>query len=262
MLFDAKTIATLQKLGLTLYGAKVYAALIFNGPTTATALASEAEIPRTKIYETLKRLEEEKWIIAEKGRPSIYTAVHPLDVIEGRKSALYSEIDGVADRLAMAFERKIEEDIPKVRLIEGIDDIILKMSEMMGRAKHDIKLMGSLYLPREIEALKKQILMAKKRGVGVRIITRPAIRSSEGEVKIIKSLLSVASDIKKSRSSYVKTLIIDDREMLIMYSRVVDGVIDVGNVVAIWVSNASVASYMASNFNVMWNAKKPLASGQ
>ncbi len=96
----------------------------------------------------------------------------------------------------------------------------------------------------------------------VRIITRPAIRPSEDEIKIIKSLLSVASDIKKSRSSYVKTLIIDDREMLIMYSRVVDGVIDIGNVVAILVSNASVASYMASNFNVMWNAKKPSASGQ
>ncbi|WP_174590750.1 hypothetical protein [Methanocella conradii] len=60
----------------------------------------------------------------------------------------------------------------------------------------------------------------------------------------------------------MKTLIIDDREMLIMYSRVVDGVIDIGNVVAILVSNASVASYMASNFNVMWNAKKPSASGQ
>ncbi|WP_174590749.1 hypothetical protein [Methanocella conradii] len=43
-------------------------------------------------------------------------------MIEGKKSALYSEIDGVADRLAMAFERKMKEGIPKVRLIEGIDD--------------------------------------------------------------------------------------------------------------------------------------------
>lgn len=77
MLFDVKTISMLQKLGLTLYGAKAYTALVSTGPTTATVLANEAEIPRTKIYETLKRLEEEKWVIAEKGRPTIYTPDTP-----------------------------------------------------------------------------------------------------------------------------------------------------------------------------------------
>ncbi len=39
----------LQKLGLTLYGAKVYTALVSMGPTNATELAKEAEVPRTKI---------------------------------------------------------------------------------------------------------------------------------------------------------------------------------------------------------------------
>ncbi len=100
--------------------------------------------------------------------------------------------------------------------------------------------------------------MAKKRGVDVRIITRPRIKSSDGDVDIIKSLLSVTPDMKKSKSPYIKNVIIDDKEMLIMYSRVVDGITDVDNVVAIWVSNASVASYMASNFNMIWNAKKSI----
>jgi sugar-specific transcriptional regulator TrmB len=258
MLFDVRTISMLQKLGLTLYGAKVYAALVSTGPTNATTLAREAEVPRTKIYETLKRLEEEKWVIVEKGRPSIYTPVYPREAIEDRKSTLYSEIDEVTDQLTMSYERQMEEENPKVWLIQGMDNIILKTSEMMGRAKHEIKLMGSLYSPREIEPLKKQILLAKKRGVDVRIITRPTIKSSEGSVDIVKSLLPVTSDIKKSKSPYIKNVIIDDREMLIMYSRVIDGVTDVDNVVAIWVSNAAVASYMGSNFDMMWNSKSPV----
>ena len=252
----------LQKLGLTLYGAKVYAALVSTGPTNATMLAREAEVPRTKIYETLKRLEDEKWVIVEKGRPSIYTPVYPREAIEDRKSRLYSEIDEVADQLTMAYERQMEEENPKVWLIQGMDNIISKTSEMMGRAKHEIKLMGSLYSPGEMETLKKQILMAKKRGVEVRIITRPKIKSSEGVVDIIKALLPVTTDIKKSKSPFIKNVIIDDREMLIMYSRVVDGVTDVDSVVAIWVANTSVASYMGSNFNMIWNSKSPVRDGR
>jgi len=262
MLFDVKTISALQKLGLTLYGAKVYTALVSTGPTDATRLAQEAEVPRTKIYETLKRLEEEKWVIVEKGRPSIYTPVYPRDIIEDRKASLYSEIDEVSGRLAMAYDRQMEEENPKVWLIQGMDNIITKTGEMIGRAKHDVKLLGSLYSPREIEPLKKQIMAARQRGVEVRIITRPKNRSSEGEVDIIKSLLPVTPDVKKSNSPYIKNVIVDDRELLIMYSRVSEGVTDVDNVVAIWVSNASVASYMASNFNLMWNAKKPIDGGR
>ena len=261
MLFDVKTISALQKLGLTLYGAKVYTALVSTGPTNATALAREAEVPRTKIYETLKRLEEDKWVIVEKGRPSIYTPAYPREIMEDRKSALYSEIDRVADGLAMAYDRQMEEENPKVWLIQGMDNIIVRTTEMIGRAKHDVKLLGSLYSPREMEPLKKQIAAARQRGVEVRIISRPKNRSSEGEVHIIKSLLAVTPDVKKSNSPYIKNVIVDDRELLIMYSRVVDGVTDVNNVVAIWVSNASVASYMASNFNVIWNAKKPIGNG-
>ena len=252
----------LQKLGLTLYGAKVYAALVSTGPTNATALAKEAEVPRTKIYETLKRLEEEKWVIVEKGRPSIYTPAYPREVIEDRKSALYSEIDVVADQLTMAYERQMEEENPRVWLIQGIDNIISKTSEMMGRAKHEIKLMGSLYSPREMEPLKEQIVQAKNRGVDVRIITRPTIKSSDGVVDIVKSLLPVTSDIKKSKSPYIKNVIIDDKELLIMYSRVVDGITDVDNVVAIWVANTSVASYMGSNFNMIWNSKSRVKGGR
>jgi hypothetical protein len=81
-------------------------------------------------------------------------------------------------------------------------------------------------------------------------------------VDIVKSLLPVTSDIKKSKSPYIKNVIIDDKELLIMYSRVVDGITDVDNVVAIWVSNASVASYMGSNFNMIWNSKSRVKGGR
>lgn len=261
MLFDVKTISTLQKLGLTLYGAKAYAALVSTGPATATALAKEAEIPRTKIYETLNRLEETRWVIVEKGRPNLYTPRYPREVIEERRSALYSEVDEVANQLTMTYDQLMDKENPKVWLIRGYENIISKTTEMMDRAKHGIMMMGALYSPQELEPLQKHILMAKKRGVSVRIVTRPTMRSSQGDVEIVKALLPVTTDIKIApHSPYIKNVIIDEREILVVYSRVEDGITDLDNVVAIWVSNASVASYMASNFNLMWDTSSPVAA--
>ncbi|MGZ4914749.1 MAG: helix-turn-helix domain-containing protein [Halobacteriota archaeon] len=46
MLFDVKTIDTMQKLGHTAYEAKAYTALVAVGPATATVLSANSEMPR------------------------------------------------------------------------------------------------------------------------------------------------------------------------------------------------------------------------
>ena len=112
-------LSALQKLGLTLYGARAYAALISTGTTTATVLAREAEIPPTKIHETMKRLEEEQWVTIEKGRPNLYTPRYPKEVIEERRSKLYAEIDKVSNQLTMIIDQLIEKESPKVWVIKG-----------------------------------------------------------------------------------------------------------------------------------------------
>ena len=58
MLLDVETLDTLQKLGLSTYEATAYMALTASGPTTATVLVAESEVPRKRIYGVLKRLEE------------------------------------------------------------------------------------------------------------------------------------------------------------------------------------------------------------
>ncbi len=45
MLLDEKTLVTLQKLGLTYYGARVYATLVILGPSDATKLSAEVGGP-------------------------------------------------------------------------------------------------------------------------------------------------------------------------------------------------------------------------
>ncbi len=251
----------LQKMGLTLYGAKVYAALVSTGSTNATVLANEAEVPRTKIYETLKLLEKENWVIVEKGRPNIYAPRHPKDIIEERKLALYSDIDKVCNQLTMTYDRLMEKERSNVWLIRGIDNAISKSMEMMNRAQQGIMLFGTLYSPKEIELLKKQISMAKKRGVSVRVITGPTVKTDGIEINIIESLLSVTVDIKILPLPYIKGLIIDNKEVLVTYSRVDGDAPNLEDAVALWIAGTSMASYMASNFNMMWNMSSAIDAG-
>lgn len=48
-------------------------------------------------------------------------------------------------------------------------------------------------------------------------------------------------------------MIIGDKELLIVYSKVENAVLDIDSTIAIWVLNVSVASYQASIFKGIWN---------
>jgi sugar-specific transcriptional regulator TrmB len=258
MQLDEKVLATLQRMGLTYYGAKAYAALVEMGPSTAGKIAEEAGVPRSKIYEVLKRLEEEKWIMVERGRPLTYKVRHPREVMDERKSALYADVDYASTELSRVHERHMEKEAPKVWLLRGMDNIVSRTLDMMDRAKHDISLLGAIYSPEEIERLKSEITRARKKGISVRIITRPRIRLQEGSIDLVKAFAPAIPDMKLLKTPFIKFVVVDGREILIMFSNVVDDVPDLDNVVAIWTPNKDVASLMQSNFNMMWDVAEPV----
>jgi sugar-specific transcriptional regulator TrmB len=254
MLLDEKVINSLQRMGLTYYGSRAYAALVAMGPSSPGEIAKEAGLPRSKIYETLKRLEDEGWVGVERGRPLKYKPARPKDAIEKRKAILLSDIDYAASELSSIYDRQIDRESPKVWLIRGMDNISSRMVNMMGRAKYDILLLGALYSPEEIRRIRKEMERARKRGVNIRIITRPKIETKGGELDILGSLSGAASDIRLYKTPFIKFVVIDGREIFIMFSRVADDVPDVENAVAIWILSHEVATLMQSNFNLVWEA--------
>jgi sugar-specific transcriptional regulator TrmB len=67
----------LETLGLTEYEAKAYVSLVEKGISTAGDLSALSEIPHSKIYEVLMRLEKRKFVETQKGRPILFKAVKP-----------------------------------------------------------------------------------------------------------------------------------------------------------------------------------------
>lgn len=253
MLLDEKALLILQNLGLTYYGARVYVTLVSLGPSGATELAVESEVPRTKIYEVLKRLETDKWITVEHTRPITYTAKYPKDILEERKAVFNSDVDDVSNQLSMLYDKLMDKETPNVWLLRGMDNITVKILDMTRRAKKDIMLLGALYSENEIEQLKKELLYATKKGLNVRVISRQSIKLKNGELDIIKNLSSVVPKIKISGPEFSKFVIIDDKELLIVFSKVEEDILDIDATIAIWIPNESIASSQASMFNGIWN---------
>ncbi len=252
MIFDTTTISTLQKLGLTYYEAKAYLALMMTGVTKPSVISEESGIPRTKIYEVLKKLEENNWITIEKGRPSTVTPKYPKEIIENKKSIFNSNIDSLSNELSMSYDSMMSNETLKVRILHSIDNIAQLTAEMIERAEKRIMFMGSLYSPLEIEIIQNQLLKAKQRGVSIRIITVPKIKIKDGEINIIEYLSAVKNDIKIGHPYFIKSIIVDDKEILLMLSRVKDEIPDLDNMIAIWIPDPSLTSYMASVFDMDW----------
>jgi sugar-specific transcriptional regulator TrmB len=252
MMQDPVTISTLRKLGLTYYEAKAYLALMITGVTKPSVIAEESGIPRTKIYGVLKKLEENNWITIEKGRPSIITPKYPREIIEEKKLIFNSNIDSVSNELSMTYDNMMSNETLKVRILHCVDSIAQLTVEMMERAEKRIMFMGSLYSRQEIEIIQNQMLKSKERGVSIRIITMPTIKLKDEEINIIEMLSFMKTDIKIGHPYFVKSIMVDDREILLILSRVKDEIPDLDNMIAIWIPDPSLTSYMASVFDMDW----------
>lgn len=253
MIFDEKMLAALQKLGLTRYGAKTYIVITTFGPIDATRIAKEANIPRTKIYDVLNKLEHDEWIMVGEGRPRLFTARDPRGIIEERKSNLFTEIDSLSNEMSMMYNQQIKTEMPNAWLIHGKNSITAKSLDMVSKAQKSVMMLGDLYFPEEVESLKSIILKSKKNNIRFRIMSGDIIKTSEGEIDLVKSFTDIQPEMIISGKPPIKYVIVDEKELLIMFPKIHEDILNLNKVVALWIPSPAVASSMVDMFNMRWN---------
>lgn len=249
---DKKTIDLLGMLGLSAYEAKAYTALIERGSMTPFALAEVSGIPRTKIYDTIKLLEDRKWITVEKGRPGKISPVCPSETVGSRKSTLDAELDRLNDDFTLHYEKRGESEPPKTHIVRGLENIAATSADMMRRAKTSLNLFGTLYYPEELEPIKQQLAAAKRRGVVIRISANNPVRVKGEILDVRESFSPVTPDIQIAPEPFIRTLTIDSREMLMIFPLPEDKSADRTDLVALWIENEMVAKAVNNVFNIMW----------
>jgi len=257
MSFEERTISVLQSLGLTYYGAKAYHTLVALGPSGASTLAEESQIPRSKIYGVLRRLVREGWVITANTRPLQYRARDPREVMGARLENFQTEVNLASAELASMFDGIVERESPNAWMIRGEENIARRVSDMVRRAREEILFLGALYLPSEMDALASQIPLARDKGVEIKVLVRDHMATEGGEVILAERLRELTPDVRVMRTPSIKFIIADHREILLMFSLVVGDVADLSNVAAIWMPRSEIATLMRSNFLMMWDVQEP-----
>ena len=75
------TLKALKQMGLTEYETQAYLALVDGGQMSASDVSTKSKVPFSRIYDVLGRLEEKQFIQVQKGRPSMYVAKAPSEVM-------------------------------------------------------------------------------------------------------------------------------------------------------------------------------------
>ncbi|MBO6274491.1 MAG: TrmB family transcriptional regulator, partial [Methanobrevibacter sp.] len=83
----------LKGIGLTMYEAQAYITLTSLISATAVEISEKSNIPRSKIYDVLKSLNEKNYLEIEDGRPLTYNVKSPVEVLSREKERLNRQIE-------------------------------------------------------------------------------------------------------------------------------------------------------------------------
>ena len=212
-----ENITTLKGIGLTMYEAQAYVALTSSIQSTAFEIAEKSGIPRSKIYDDLKKLNEKGFIEVEDGRPLTYVVKSPVEVLGHKKEEIDSQIDDTISRLTNIYENGMSQVQAPIWRIYGVEKIINQEIEIIKRAKTSINMRIGFLFEGEGEALIKAL--KNRRDLRVNILASQACYINDEKIDIISLFEENSISIQKADVPFVKVMISDSKEMLHTYTK-------------------------------------------
>jgi sugar-specific transcriptional regulator TrmB len=153
----------LGELGFSPYEARAYVALVARSPANGYEVAKAAAIPTSKIYETLKRLEQRGAARRFSASPVRYAATPPADLL----AALRNGFSKAADSAEQAFKSMSSTANPELTwVMEGAANIANTLRQVVDRARTSLH--AALW-ESELSDLAPALRAARARGVEVHL---------------------------------------------------------------------------------------------
>lgn len=195
----------LHQIGFTEYEAKVYLALLREHPATGYQLSKESGVPRSMVYEALKRLHNRGAALeTAEGRSTLYRPLPPqvlLDRHQAEHQQLMAELRG---GLADLYTTTVDD---RVWSIGGKTAVLAYAAKLIQEAESELYL---VLTDADLDALRPDVIAANERGVVIRTLLTGDGRLDCGQVAYHPPLESELQGI-------TATLLVDadDREVLI-----------------------------------------------
>ncbi|NDB33236.1 MAG: TrmB family transcriptional regulator [Nitrososphaeria archaeon] len=215
MVKEREITVSLEEFGLSQYEARAYVTLITKGTISASDVAFYAELPRTKVYPVLLKLQQKKLAIISKSKPVMCTAIAPEDAFDEIVHEQINKVDAMNTLVSKM--KKISEDSKKARGAEekryfhiNANYVPDRMRTMIDGAKTSIHVTADSWGLSILAECKEELLSVLRRDLDVRLIVPVSVIGSE-------SFRNIPDGVKIRSSETVQNcFIFDDTEILIM----------------------------------------------
>ncbi|MBS3815024.1 MAG: TrmB family transcriptional regulator [Hadesarchaea archaeon] len=233
---------TLKELGLTEYETRAYMGLVSSGPITARELSEKANVPSSRIYDILSKLEKKGWIESQSSRPARYRAKPPSEAMRlmriKRDRKFKKARETILQELEPLYEKKAEMEKPEIWVIRGTQNLLGKVSEMFTNAEIEI-LITLPTLSQEISDLQEFIPLLEPKNLELRLLT-----SERNEIaRNLESTQNVK--VRYREPLFGGGIVIDSREALIVLE-------SSGGKVGIWSDEIGLAKFAKEYFEYLW----------
>lgn len=203
---STETIAQqMKKLGFTAYESKAYISLLQNHPATRYEVSKSSGVPRSAIYDTMRKLEEQGVVNGLYTEPKKYIPLPPDQLFNLLERQFKDRLQDIRSSLE-DFETSAEPG--HLWNVVGYENMIGKAREMIERATKKIYI--SVW-NRELLLLKDELEAATKRGVSVVAFSFTSI---DIDAKYIYSYNLEETELEKIWGH--KIILVVDRNELLM----------------------------------------------
>jgi HTH-type transcriptional regulator, sugar sensing transcriptional regulator len=212
---EAGITVSLEEFGLSSYEARAYVTLITKGTISASELAYYAELPRTKVYPVLLKLEKKKLAMISKSKPIMCTAIAPEDAFD---EIIHEQINKVnAMNTLVTNLKKVSENTKKSKGSEekryfdlNANNVLEQLRQMIEGSKTSINIMVDPLGSNLLSECKEQFIGVLRRDLDVKIILTTSQIGSE-------SFRTIPDGAKiKIAEIYQNCFIFDNTEVLII----------------------------------------------
>lgn len=176
-------VANLEEFGLSKYESMAYITLVSRGTLGASEIAYYSNLPRTKIYTILKKLERKKLSIISNQKPMIATATPPNEAFgelitlqERRLSSMYNILDSLK-KLREEGKKSYEE---KKYLTLEPKVVVQKIKELISSSKSNIDLILDSWGQNVVFQCRPSMTVVTNRGVKIKMLLGNESIISEG----------------------------------------------------------------------------------
>jgi sugar-specific transcriptional regulator TrmB len=236
---------SLEEFGLSKYEARAYLTMIGKGSLAVSEIAYYANLPRTKVYQTVKKLEKKKLAIISKQKPLICSAIPPDEA--------FAEIVNLHDRRVKNM-RKIVDSLQKINdesqrpkgseerryFILDANSTLERIGSLIADSRSSVTATLDAWGLRLLSQCKASIVRALTAGVRLRIILGSQCIGNE-------NVFQLPDGIELRTAEVASNLIIIDSSYLVL--------IDSSNgKAAFFASTDSFAMLQAKNFEEAWSS--------